>query len=279
LNRGTRFCRPLRHHSATWPGQGAPYTSRRTAGQSVQPSPTGRVVRINSGQYKRGVSLHANEPMSDYAAQRINMVESQVRANDVTDSRVVAAMREVPREKFVPGSKRAIAYADAAIEIVPQRYLLDPRSFSKLLQLAEIGPDDVVLDVGCTTGYSTAVIARLARRVTGLEQDATLMRMAYDALPAAGAKNASIVQGALVEGFREKAPYDVIFINGAVEKVPDGLLAQLADGGRLVTVIQSGNPGQAALYLREHGRVGHRVAFNASVPLLAGFRETVGFVF
>jgi protein-L-isoaspartate(D-aspartate) O-methyltransferase len=217
--------------------------------------------------------------MSDYAAQRINMVESQVRANDVTDVRVVAAMRTVPRETFVPGSKRAIAYADVPIEIVPQRYLLDPRSFSKLLQLAGIGPDDAVLDVGCATGYSTAVIARLARRVIGLEQDATLMRMASDALPAAGAKNAAVVQGALAEGFREKAPYDVIFINGAVEKVPDGLLAQLAEGGRLVTVIQSGKPGQAALYLREHGRIGHRFAFDASVPLLTGFREAVGFVF
>lgn len=215
--------------------------------------------------------------MTDYAAQRLNMVESQVRANDVTDTRVIAAMRAVPREKFVPGAKRGIAYADAAVEVVPGRFLLDPRTFSKLLQLAEIDSSDIVLDVGCATGYSSAVIAQLARQVIGLEQDAGLVRMASDALPAIAAKNISIVQGALVEGYRERAPYDAIVINGAVETIPDGLLAQLAEEGRLVTV--TGKPGRAILYVREHGRIGHRVAFDASVPPLVGFHKTVGFVF
>ncbi|MGB8364518.1 MAG: protein-L-isoaspartate O-methyltransferase family protein [Rhizomicrobium sp.] len=217
--------------------------------------------------------------MSDFTAQRLNMVETQIRPNDVTDSQVVAAMRAVPREKFVPAAKRGVAYADAPIEIAPARYLLDPRTFAKLLQLAAIGPDDVVLDVGCATGYSTAVIARLARQVIGLEQDAALVRIASDVLPAVDAKNAVIVQGVLAEGFAEKAPYDAIVINGAVETVSDRLLAQLAEGGRLVTVVQNGGPGRAVLYLRERGRIGHRVGFDASVPLLAGFRETVGFVF
>jgi len=217
--------------------------------------------------------------MPDYAAQRLTMVESQVRANDVTDPRVSAAMRQIPREKFVPGAKRGIAYADAAIEVVPGRYLLEPRTIAKLLQLAEIGPNDSVLDVGCATGYSTAVIAQLARAVIGLEQDAALVRMASDAVPAVGAKNAAVVQGSLAEGFRQKAPYDAIFINGAVEMVPEGLLSQLAEGGRLVAVIRSGALGRAHLYLREHGRVGYRIAFDASAPLLAGFREAVGFVF
>jgi len=217
--------------------------------------------------------------MPDYAAQRHNMVESQVRANDVTDLRVIAAMREVPRESFVPGSKRGIAYADAAIEIVRGRYLLEPRTLCKLLQLAQIGPVDRVLDIGCVTGYSTAVIAKLSTSVIGLEQDADLVRMACDAVPATGARNAAVVQGMLAEGFRDKAAYDVIFMDGAVEKVPDALLAQLADGGRLVTVVRHGELAKATLYLREHGRVGHRTAFDASAPLLPGFRETVGFVF
>src|ERR1700691_3212760 len=118
--------------------------------------------------------------MPDYAAQRLNMIESQVRANDVTDVRVQEAMREVPRERFVPAARRAIAYADSALELVPGRFLLEPRSFGKLLQLAEIAPGDKVLDVGCTTGYSTAVLARLAGRVVGLEEDADLMRVASD---------------------------------------------------------------------------------------------------
>jgi len=129
--------------------------------------------------------------MPNYAAQRLNMVESQVRANDVTDPRIHDAMRQVPRELFVPSAKRGVAYADAAIEVVRGRYLLEPRTFSKLLQLAAIGPNDAVLDVACGTGYSTAVIARLARTVIGLEQDADLVRIASETLPASGAANAS----------------------------------------------------------------------------------------
>jgi protein-L-isoaspartate(D-aspartate) O-methyltransferase len=217
--------------------------------------------------------------MPNYAAQRLNMVESQVRANDVTDPRIHNAMREVPREVFVPNAKRSVAYADADIEIVRGRFLLEPRTFSKLLQLAAVGPDDSVLDVACATGYSTAVIARLARTVIGLEEDADLVRLACDSVPAAGAKNATVTQGALVEGFAAKAPYDVIFINGAVETIPDALLAQLGEGGRLVVVVTSGALGRATLYLREHGRIGHRAAFDAQAHPLVGFRTTVGFVF
>jgi protein-L-isoaspartate(D-aspartate) O-methyltransferase len=217
--------------------------------------------------------------MPDYAAQRLNMVESQVRPNDVTDAGIIAALREVPREAFVPTAKRVIAYADAAIEVAPGRFLLEPRTFAKMAQLAAIAPTDSVLDVGCTTGYSTAVIARLAGSVMALEEDADLVRIACTTVPAAGAANATVVQGALTEGFRPKAPYDVIFVNGAVERAPDGLLAQLNEGGRLVVVLRRGEVCKAAIYLREHGRMSHRLDFDAPAPLLAGFREVAGFVF
>jgi len=217
--------------------------------------------------------------MPDYATQRLNMVESQVRANDVTDTRIHAAMREVPRESFVPSAKRGVAYADAAIEIARGRYLVEPRTFSKLLQLAGVGPNDAVLDVACGTGYSTAVIARLAKNVIGLEQDAELVRIACEAVPACGAKNAVVMQGSLIDGVPGKAPYDAILVNGAIETVPEGLLAQLAEGGRLVAVVRAGELGRATLYLREHGRIGHRVAFDAAAPALVGFRNSVGFVF
>jgi protein-L-isoaspartate(D-aspartate) O-methyltransferase len=215
--------------------------------------------------------------MPDYTTQRLNMVEAQVRANDVTDPRIAAAMREVPRESFVPAAKRGIAYAETPIEIVQGRYLVEPRTFAKLLQLAEVGEGDAVLDLGCATGYSSAVLAKLARTVVALEQDAGLVRVATDALAKIG--NVTVVQGALVEGFRAKAPYDVILINGAVERVPDQLLSQLAEGGRLVAAVSEGALCRAVLYLREHGRVGHRVAFDVAAPALAGFRESVGFVF
>ena len=239
----------------------------------------GRVVRPRGGGYKLTLQFQPNRNMPDFAARRFNMVESQVRANDVTDPRIAAAMREVPREVFVPSAKRAISYADAAIEVARGRYLLEPRTFAKLLQLAAVGAADSVLDVACATGYSTAVLARLARNVIGLEQDADLLRAACDTVPASGAVNATLVQGSLVDGFPGKAPYDVIFVNGAVEKIPEGLLAQLAEGGRLVTILAQGDVRRACLYLREHGRTGHRFAFDAPAPLLAGFRESVGFVF
>lgn len=217
--------------------------------------------------------------MPDYAAARVNMVESQVRTNDVTDVRVQDVLRSVPRERFVPTAKRGIAYVDAAVELVPGRFLLDPRNFARLLQLATIAPTDSVLDVGCATGYSTTVLARLAKRVVGLEQDADLVRMASEMVPAAGATNATIVQGSLSEGHRANGPYNVIFLNGAVEKVSDALLAQLADDGRLVAIVQTGAQGMAYLFERNGGHIGSRAAFDAVAPKLSGFGQPVGFVF
>ncbi len=217
--------------------------------------------------------------MADYATQRFNMVECQVRTNDVTDTRIHAAMLDVPRERFVPAARRAFAYADVPVEIAPGRFLLDPRTFGKLVQLAALKAGDRVLDVACGTGYSTAVLARIAKSVVGLEQDADLVRLASDLVPASGAANAVIAQGGLTEGAKGKAPFDVIVIEGAVESVPDSLLAQLAEGGRLVAIVNEGGQGRARLYVRDKGSVGSRMDFDASVPLLAGFRKVVGFVF
>src|SRR5450432_4821505 len=158
--------------------------------------------------------------MSDYAQQRFNMVETQVRTNDVTDPRIHAAMAAVARERFVPAARRATAYADVPVEVSPGRFLLDPRTFGKLLQLASLRSGDRVLDVACSTGYSTVVIARLVKSVIALEQDADLVRVASDMIPANGTVNATVVQGGLTEGVKDSAPYDAIFINGAVEAVP-----------------------------------------------------------
>jgi len=216
--------------------------------------------------------------MPDYRTQRVNMIESQVRTNDVTDVRIQEAMREVPRELFVPSAKQAVAYADTAVEIVSGRFLLDPRTFSKLAQLAEIEPTDRILDVGCGSGYSTAVIARLAGTVIGLEEDAELVRVASDTLGALGVP-ARVTQGSLARGYRVGAPYDVIFVNGAVEIPPENLLEQLAEGGRLVTVLRNGPQGRANVFLREHDRISSRAAFDSTVPMLPGFQRPKSFVF
>jgi protein-L-isoaspartate(D-aspartate) O-methyltransferase len=217
--------------------------------------------------------------MPDYLAQRLNMVESQVRVNDVTDVRVQEAMRDVPRERFVPTARKATAYADAPLEVVQGRFLMEPRAFAKLLQLAEIKPTDNVLDVGCSTGYSSAILARIAARVTALEQDADLVRIASETLPTVGASNATVVQGSLAGGHKSNAPYDVIFVNGAIEVRPDALLGQLAEGGRLVAVMKTAAQGHAVVFLKENGQVGRRAAFDADAAVLPDFREKVGFVF
>jgi protein-L-isoaspartate(D-aspartate) O-methyltransferase len=216
--------------------------------------------------------------MSDYLIQRLNMVESQVRTNDVTDTRILDAMKEIPRERFMPQTRRALAYADRPVEVAPGRYLLDPRTFSKMAQLASIAPSDRVLDVACASGYSTAVLARLGAIVTALEEDAELVRIASETLRALGV-NAQIVQGKLAEGHPAGAPYDVVFVNGAVESLPRELEAQLGEGGRLVVVVQKGPQGRANLFVKEHGRLGSRPDFDATVPVLPGFREPRGFVF
>jgi protein-L-isoaspartate(D-aspartate) O-methyltransferase len=216
--------------------------------------------------------------MSTFTAQRLNMIDAQVRTNDVTDPRIHSAMGEVARERFVPAAKRALAYADVPVEVAPGRYLLDPRTFAKLVALAEVQPGDAVLDVGCATGYSSAVLARLARSVIALEEDADLVRIASELLPATvGAP--VVTQGALNQGFRAKAPYDVVFVNGAIAEPPANLLAQLAEGGRLVTVMSEGVRSQAVRFIREQGRIGRWTGFDAGVPALVGFSKTVGFVF
>lgn len=215
--------------------------------------------------------------MSDLQTARFNMIEAQIRTNDVTDVRIHAAMEAVARERFVPAAKRALAYADVSVEIAPGRYLLEPRSFAKALQLAKITADDRVLDVGSGTGYSAAVLARLAANVVALEQDADLVRVAVGLL--ANEPRIQVTQGALIEGFPGGGLYDVIFINGAVEAPPETLLSQLEEGGRLIAFLQSGAQGRAVLYLKEHGQIGHRADFDANVPLLAGFKKHIGFVF
>ena len=209
---------------------------------------------------------------------RFNMIEAQIRTSNVTDPRIHAAMGAVAREKFVPSAARALAYADVPVAIAQGRYLLDPRSFAKLLQLAQITAQDRVLDVACGTGYSSAVLARLAAEVVALEQDADLVRIASELLANVVGK-VELVQGGLVEGVKAHAPFDVILVNGAIEQAPETLLAQLAEGGRLVTVMREAGQTRAWLFVKQNGQVGRRPDFDADVPLLAGFKKAMGFVF
>jgi protein-L-isoaspartate(D-aspartate) O-methyltransferase len=215
--------------------------------------------------------------MPDYAAQRQNMLEAQVRANDVTDLRLQQAMLEVPREDFVPPERRSVAYMEACVPLKPGRWLLDPRSFAKLAQLAAIRPTDVILDVACGSGYSTAVLSQLGATVWGLEEDPELLARAMQLL--AGVRNAKTVQGALTNGLKRHAPFDVIFVNGACGVRPAALLEQLKDGGRLVCILCDDSPGRGHLFVRADGAISDRAAFDALVPVLPGFEKAPSFVF
>lgn len=222
--------------------------------------------------------------MTDFKLQRLNMVESQVRPSDVTDRRILKAMLEVPREKFVPASAASMAYMDGPVPVgaangAATRYLLPPRTLAKLVQLADIGPDSKVLDVGCATGYSTAVLARLARRIVAVEPDKALAGEARRLLSNLGVGNALVVDGRLASGVPAEAPFDAILINGAVETVAPALLEQLAEGGRLVAVVAEGAVCRARLWRRTGEALDARPAFEAGAPLLAGFERPAGFVF
>ncbi len=222
---------------------------------------------------------------ADFSERRVKMVDGQVRTTDVTDLGLLDAMLSVPREAFVDSNQRELAYIDedlryaGAADGAEPRYLMEPSPFAKLVQLAEIKSSDVVLDVGCGTGYSSAVLSRLASSVIALESDVELASRATATLASLGYDNVVTVTGKLSEGYASEAPYDVIFIGGSVEQLPDGLVSQLKEGGRLVAVEGRGNSGVARLFLKSGGTVTARRAFNAAVKPLPGFNRTREFEF
>lgn len=212
----------------------------------------------------------------------MKMVESQVRTTDVTDAAILSAMFEIPREEFVPAEWRSLAYIDENIEIAagqPGRVLMQASPFAKLIQLAEVRAGDLVLDVGCGSGYSTAVLAHIAGFVVALENDQTLVAEAGSRLAALGYENVSVVEGPLPAGHAAQAPYDVIVVEGAVDEIPDALFGQLKDGGRLVAVVGEGPVGRATLWRKDGESVSSLAVFNAAVGPLSEFRREPVFEF
>jgi protein-L-isoaspartate(D-aspartate) O-methyltransferase len=218
-----------------------------------------------------------------FSEQRVKMVDGQIRTTDVTSAPLLAALLDIPREAFIAPEQAALAYIDEDIRIAdtPQgpRYLMEPSPLARLIQLADVGIDDRVLVVGCGCGYASAIFSRLTRSVIALESDAALAEGARLVLSGLGFDNIEIVQGALQEGYSAAAPYDVIFIDGSVEEVPETLLAQLSEGGRLVAVEGYGNAGVARLFLKTTGIATGRRAFNAAIKPLPGFERAHAFEF
>jgi protein-L-isoaspartate(D-aspartate) O-methyltransferase len=209
--------------------------------------------------------------MTDFATRRVMMVDTQVRPSDVTKFPIIAAMLAVPREAYLPADLREAAYVGENVAIAPQRVLLEPRTLAKMLDALDIQPGELVLDVGCGLGYSTAVIARLAEAVVAVEEDAGLAAEAQRTLSAQSVDNAAVVTGPLVAGDARHAPFDVILLQGGVEVLPGTLTDQLRDGGRIAALFMEGALGVVRIGYRIDGALSWRAVFNASAPVLPGF--------
>lgn len=215
--------------------------------------------------------------MTDYAALRTMMVDTQVRPSDVTKYPVIEAMLSVPRELFVPDALRAAAYADAAVELGEGRSMLEPRAFAKLLDALAIEPGDMVLDLGCGLGYSAAVIARMADFVVAVEEEEALAAEAEVRLGEGGVDNVAVISGPLTSGEARHGPYDVIVVEGGVGELPAALTDQLKVGGRIAAIFVEGRVGAVKIGHKFDTHMDWRFAFNAAAPVLPGFEKTKEF--
>lgn len=209
--------------------------------------------------------------MSDYASRRRVMVDTQVRPSDVTKFPVIDALLSVPRERYVPPERREAAYVGENLPLAPGRVLLDPRTLAKMLDLLDLQPSEVALDVGCGLGYSAAVIARMVAAVVAVEEIAALAEDAEATLAAERVDNATVVAGPLVEGAAGHGPYDVILLQGGIEMLPPALEDQLRPGGRVAALFMDGPLGVVRIGLKGAGGLSWRDVFNAAAPVLPGF--------
>lgn len=215
--------------------------------------------------------------MTDFATRRTLMVDTQVRPSDVTKFPIIEAMLHVRREKFTPDDKLEVAYAGENIALAPGRVMLEPRSFAKMLDALALERDELVLDIGCGLGYSSAVLARLVEAVVAVEEDPDMAKDAEARLLAENVDNAAVLTGPLAEGAAKHGPYDVIMIQGGVGDVPEALLDQLKEGGRIACLFMEDGLGTSRIGYKRDGQMSWRYEFNAAAPILAGFEKAAAF--
>ena len=211
--------------------------------------------------------------MADFSTQRTMMVDTQIRPSDVTKFPIIEAMLGVPREQFVPAGARETAYRDGPISLGDGRAMLEPRVLAKMLDALDVQPDQLVLDLGCALGYSSAVISRMAEAVVAVEESEDLAREAVTLLGDAAADNVAVVQGVLAEGAAQHGPYDVIVLQGAVQQVPQGIIDSLKDNGRIAAIFMEGPLGVCRIGHKSVGVMNWRDAFNATAEVLPGFER------
>ncbi len=215
----------------------------------------------------------------ELARARDMMVESQVRTADVTDPRIIHAMRTLPRERFMPAHKRALAYADIEVDVAPGRSLMRPRDLAKLIQSLAPQANERALEIAGATGYGAAILASMCREVVTLDPDPDLSFAAHAALESCALTNAKTVSTAAIDGWKDEGPYDLILLNGSAEIVPDAWLAQLAPGGRLGVIVRQGAAGSARIYTRGAEAVAYRTMFDAAPPVATGLAKPPTFAF
>lgn len=215
----------------------------------------------------------------DFATARHNMVEGQIRPNHITDDRLTGALRALPREAFVPSEVQGVAYVDNAVPLGEGRHLMAPLVMAKLMEAAAPGPHDLALVIGSGCGYGAAVLSHLSGTVVALESDSGLAQQSTQTFSDLGIDTIAVVEGELQKGYPDQAPYDVIFFNGAVTEVPDEISGQLAEGGRLVTVIAGKGTGKGVLITRHKSGLSSREVFDTTTPFLPGFEPQEAFVF
>lgn len=199
------------------------------------------------------------------------MVDTQIRPSDVTKFPIIDAMLSVAREDFVPSSKREAAYMGENLELGQGRVVLEPRTLAKMLDALDISGEEMVLDIGCAYGYSSAVTARMAEAVVAVEEDEGMAKEAQDALSAAGADNVIVHTGPLTEGAAQHGPYDVLMVQGGIEQLPQALEDQIKDGGRVACLFMDGPLGEVRIGHKSDGRISWRMSFNAGAPVVQGF--------
>ncbi len=216
--------------------------------------------------------------MADYSARRTTMVDTQVRPSDVTKFPIIDAMLRVPREAYVPDGRREVAYAGNNVELGAGRVVLEPRTLAKMLEGLDIQPDELALDVGCGLGYGAAVMSHLAEAVVCVEENPEMAAEAERILGENGAENVVVIDGLLAEGAAKHGPYDVILIEGGAEHIPQALIDQLKDGGRVAAIFMEGALGICRIGYKFDGQVSWRFSFNAGAPVLPGFGRHNAFV-
>ncbi|MGR3505340.1 MAG: protein-L-isoaspartate O-methyltransferase family protein [Paracoccaceae bacterium] len=215
--------------------------------------------------------------MTDYTTRRTTMVDTQIRPSDVTKFPIIEAMLNVAREEFVPDRLREAAYVGENLDLGQGRVMLEPRTLAKMLDALDLQRSDLVLDLGCGLGYSAAVAARLAEAVVAVESDEAMADEAQAILSREGADNVIMHQAPLAEGAPQHGPYDAIMVQGGVTEVPEALIGQIKDGGRIACLFMHGALGVVRIGYWLDGKISWRDAFNASAPVLAGFEKQTEF--